>query len=476
MSGRHIASLALALLTASPHQAAFAANGWRYDGSAVREDARPPMIWDDAHRVWTAPLPSWSNATPVLVGSTLVVGSEPTTLLGLEASSGRVLWRVANDYIDTLPAADRPAFQARVDAIPGLKQALAEAVAEVGRLRKLSRSADAPADTSQRITAFTAVMEALKGQLDGLAPYLTPPDKEIIGYSSPTPATDGARIYALFGHGVVSAVSTSGKKLWTTWAGAAVQPMRGYNLGSVASPLLADGVLIIAHNHLQGLDPATGKVLWRGQPWPHYGTPAVVELGGASFVLTPDGKAIRARDGVVVAQGMADLWYAGPVASGDLAIWAGATGADSGPERARAAAWRLTPDGAGGLVTSRLWERAVVDSRVYSPGVLHHGVLYVTDRYGNFFLIDANTGADIGSFTAKPHLMGPVFASAMIAGPHFIVAAENGAVAFGTTGPTWTFEALAKAGATMRTMPLFVGDKAYVRTQSGVACYTSAGQ
>jgi outer membrane protein assembly factor BamB len=449
-----------------------AATGWRFDGTSVRADARPPMSWSADHRVWSASLPSWSNASPVAVGSQILVEAEPTTLLAVDAASGRVLWRVTNDYVDTLAAADRPAFQARVDALPGYQQALKEAVSEVSRLRKLARSADAPADTSARIQAFTSVMDALKSQIDALAPYITPPDKDIIGYSSATPVSDGQRAYALFGQGVVSAVDLSGRKLWTTWLGKAPRPMRGYDFGSVASPLLVDGLLIVAHKNLVGLDPATGRVVWTGPEWRHYGTPAVLYAGGYGFLIAPDGRAYRAVDGALVARDMADLWYTGPSVSGDTAYWVGGFGHENSADNTRAVAWRLTADGSGGLSASKLWERPIASgNRIYAPSVIADGLLYVSDAKGNSYVLDAASGADVTTVAPPDSHLGTVFAPPQVVGSHFVMSTETGAVVFGTAGRTWTLEAQTSAGAVSRATPLFVGDKAYVRSAAGLACY-----
>ena len=452
--------------------AAQAGVGWRYDGSSTRADAAAPLSWGTSTRVWSAPLGAWGNASPVLVGNKVIATAEPTTLAAVDAATGRLLWRSTNDYIDTLPAAERPALQARIDALPGLQQALADAVKEVGRLRKLARSAEAPPDTAQNIQAMTTVMDALKVQIDALAPFITPPDKDIIGYASPTPTSDGSRIYSLFGQGVVSAHDLAGQKLWSVWLGKAPRPMRGYEIGSVASPLLADGVLIVAHGKLQGLDPATGRTLWTGPEWRHYGSPAIATVGGAAYVLTPDGKALRARDGREAASGLADLWYVGPVAAGDRAFWIGGFGHENDPNNTRAVAWRLAPDGAGGLSPVKLWERALGRGvRVYAAPVVHGGLVYIVDRFGALTILDEATGADVQAWSLQEELLGTVFANPVVVGDKLVISSEPGNVVIGTAGRSYMILSTQKLGEVMRSTPWFQGDRVYVRTASGVACY-----
>lgn len=451
---------------------AHAATGWRYDGSAVRADATAPLAWSADHRVWSAPLGAWGNASPIVVGGKVIATAEPTTLVAVDAASGRLLWRSTNDYIDTLPAADRPALQARIDALPGLQQALADAVKEVGRLRKVARSADAPPDTATQLQAMTQVMDALKSQIDGLAPYITPPDKDIIGYASPTPTSDGSRVYSLFGQGVASAHDLDGHKLWTVWLGRAPRPMRGYEMGSVASPLLADGALIVAHNKLVGLDPASGRTLWTGPEWRHYGSPAIATVAGVAYVLTPDGKAYRARDGREAARDLADLWYVGPIAAGDRAYWIGGFGHENDPNNTRALAWRLAPDGAGGLTPTKLWERTLDRGvRIYAAPVVHAGLVYVVDRFGGLMVLDAETGADVQAWSLADKLLGTVFANPVIAGDRLVITSEPGNVVIGTAGRSYGVLAALQLGEVMRATPWFQGDRVIVRTASGLACY-----
>lgn len=81
--------------------------GWRGDGSGLYADARPPSEWaPDTNILWSAALPGWGNGTPVIVGDRIVVGSEPTTVLCLDAADGRLLWAATNTYFDALSPAE----------------------------------------------------------------------------------------------------------------------------------------------------------------------------------------------------------------------------------------------------------------------------------------------------------------------------------------------------------------------------------
>lgn len=125
--------------------------GWRTDGTGRYPGARPPIQWSqDTNVVWATPMMSWSNSTPVIVGKKLFVCSEPTSLLCLSVSDGKILWKHDN----------------------GVKQ------------------------------VDSGMNEPL------------PKSHSDNGYSTPTPVTDGKYVYALFGNGVVASYDMSGKRRW----------------------------------------------------------------------------------------------------------------------------------------------------------------------------------------------------------------------------------------------------------------------
>jgi outer membrane protein assembly factor BamB len=81
--------------------------------------------------------------------------------------------------------------------------------------------------------------------------------------ASPTPITDGERIYVYFGSFGVLVYDFSGEEKWRL-------PMEipGVEFGASASPILADGKLIILCDQdlgsfVEALDPANGKLIWK---------------------------------------------------------------------------------------------------------------------------------------------------------------------------------------------------------------------
>jgi outer membrane protein assembly factor BamB len=87
--------------------------------------------------------------------------------------------------------------------------------------------------------------------------------------ASPTPSTDGVRVYAGFGNKGIMAVDFNGKLLWHRSLGT----FDNYH-GTAGSPLLYNDRLIVFQDHAGGsdggafvaaLDTASGKTLWRTQ-------------------------------------------------------------------------------------------------------------------------------------------------------------------------------------------------------------------
>ncbi|MFI5381186.1 MAG: PQQ-binding-like beta-propeller repeat protein [Tepidisphaerales bacterium] len=110
--------------------------------------------------------------------------------------------------------------------------------------------------------------------------------------ATPTPATDGQRVYACFGSFGAVAYDLDGHELWRRQL-----PVGNVRHGSAASPILAGGKLIINGDQerwasvLIALDPATGEIAWQTPrpqflsshttpiQWSHDGVDEVVVAG-----------------------------------------------------------------------------------------------------------------------------------------------------------------------------------------------------
>lgn len=111
-------------------------------------------------------------------------------------------------------------------------------------------------------------------------------------HASPTPTTDGERLYVHFGHGGTAALSLKGDVVWER-QGLYKQPVHG----SGGSPILVDGLLIFSIDAVDkqavvALDAKTGKTTWEtprkskpGKPFA-FSTPAVLEEKGQKQIIS----------------------------------------------------------------------------------------------------------------------------------------------------------------------------------------------
>jgi outer membrane protein assembly factor BamB len=139
-------------------------------------------------------------------------------------------------------------------------------------------------------------------------------------YATPTPATDGERVYAVFGDGSIAALAFDGSVVWTNRE---VPHYSRHGLG--ASPCLHDGLLIMPYDGsnpvtvagqypnntpeeklgwqipwdkalLAALDTRTGRRVWagrRGLSRIAHVTPVVLREGGVTQILSCAGDAIQ---------------------------------------------------------------------------------------------------------------------------------------------------------------------------------------
>lgn len=114
---------------------------------------------------------------------------------------------------------------------------------------------------------------------------------EVNGPASPSPATDGERVFVQFGSFGLIAYDLAGEELWRH-----ARPAPPNTFGSAASPILADGKLLVLSDSeegsfLEALEPATGARLWRQERerfksgwstpglWTREGKPELLVLG-----------------------------------------------------------------------------------------------------------------------------------------------------------------------------------------------------
>ncbi|MBK6796521.1 MAG: PQQ-binding-like beta-propeller repeat protein [Acidobacteria bacterium] len=241
-------------------------------------------------------------------------------------------------------------------------------------------------------------------------------------YASETPATDGERIYALFGNVGLFCFDMAGKPLWQQL----YEPRKTrFGWGTAASPVVyKDRVYVVNDNDEQSFlaayDKKTGKQIWKadreiGTNWV---TPYIWENKQRTELIVPATKVVRSYDldGKVLWEykGMSSIVIPTPFSKFDLLyISSGYVGDQHRP------VYAIRP-GATGDISLKQGETSnqyiawyLPQGGPYNPTPIIYGDIYYTlyDR-GFFTANDARTGKEVygknrfdpaaGAFTSSP--------------------------------------------------------------------------
>jgi outer membrane protein assembly factor BamB len=244
--------------------------------------------------------------------------------------------------------------------------------------------------------------------------------------ATPTPVTDGERLFAWFGTGQIAALDMGGRVVWAKHLGEAYSPF-DINWGHGSSPVLYKDMVILLCDHesasyLLALDARTGALRWkadRGKGRASYSTPLVVPGPNGDELLVNSSERI---DGYSAATGEL-RWYADaprqtPIPSAvfhDGLIYL-TRGYRNSPYLA------LRPGGRGDVSTSHVAWRAPGGGSYAASLVHYEGLLYFTNDVGVLTCADAKTGARVW----QTRLDGVFFASPVAADGKIYLASETG--------------------------------------------------
>lgn len=454
---------------------AFASGAGYRNDTGVYVNARPPAVFSATQGVlWKAPLPSWSNASPVILGDKVCTMVEPTRVTCVSAVTGREVWSATNDVVDALPEDKRAPVVAVLTALKALDAQVPAWMAEQSLLRRQMRASDDPL-LPKRVSEISTQLIAVEKMRVANAAYLTPENRESVGYTMPTPWTDGRVLYVHVGNGVVSRFEADGRRTWTRWLGAASSDFRGWYLrggaSAVASPRVVDGVLVVAHGGLHGLDPATGAERWTVEHYTDFGTPAVARVGADALLITPDGRAVRARDGRVMATGLGDTYFSGPYVVGDRVWFAGGHGLgnDGVVQGLGMRALRLVPDGPDAVKVVVLWTAPLLPGqRTYASPLVVDDKLWVIQESDTIQVFNASTGAVVSTLNVSGDHPGGYYSSPVAAGGAVWFAQEGGRIQEVRLSATGTLTTTTHVLDGLRSTPVFEGERVYVRTFSAL--------
>jgi len=305
-------------------------------------------------------------------------------------------------------------------------------------------------------------------------------------YGAETPATDGERMYALFGNVGVFAFTLEGSEVWSK----RLEPRKmRYGWGTAASPTLHGGRLFVVNDNddqaaLFALEAKTGKELWRvdRDEKSNWATPFIWENGQRTELITPGSRAVRSYDldGKLLwsFRGMSSIAIPTPFAGGGLLfVSSGYVGDKLRP------LYAIRPGASGditlkpGETTNKFiaWSNPL--GGPYNPSPLFYdGLLYVLYDRGSVSCFDAQTGKALYDRERLPE--GFAFTSSpWAAGGRVFCLSEYGVCYVLCAGDKFELlhtNKLADDDMCMAT-PALAGDRLLIRTAARLYCIQARG-
>ena len=304
------------------------------------------------------------------------------------------------------------------------------------------------------------------------APGAKAPDlPDTTGYAAPTMATDGRRVYAIFAHGDLAAVTFDGKVAWTKHLGVPKNPY-GH---ATSLAVWRDRVIVQydqgesgpANSKLLAFDGATGRIVWeKARPVSSsWATPIVIEAAGKTQIVTlgvPFVIAYAFADG-------AELWRA-EILDGEVTpspIYAGGLVMVVNPSNILAA---IKPDGAGDVTATHLvWKADDNMPDVTSP-VSDGELVYTVNSGGMVTCFEIKAGQKVWEHDLETEVQ----ASPVIVGRRLYVACANGDTVVIENGRAYRELARNKLGEKVFASPAVVGGRLYLRGLQHLFCLAGA--
>jgi outer membrane protein assembly factor BamB len=408
--------------------------GWRGpDGQGVSTAADVPTQWTEKNVLWKTPIPGRGHSSPIVWGDRIFL----TTA-------------VESDVV-----------------VPGAKP-----VPHIAEGQPFVHPDAMGGD--RKITLKVLALDAPSGKIlwEQTAFEGTPYDSrhKKASFASPTPVTDGERVYAFFGSQGVYAYDFDGKPAWK----ASVGSIATMSVGDGTSPILHNGLLILQcdedngdKSFLAALDAKTGKEAWRvARPVQiSWATPVLVSTGDRHELVTAGTEWVIAYDPgtgkeLWRTKGLESNAVPSPVAAADLVI------VTSGyPEKI---AMAIRPGGSGDITgTPRiLWKYNKGTAYVPSP-ILYRDLVYLLTDKGVVTCLDAKTGAVKYEGGRVPN------ASTFIASPvamdgKILLSSEDGDVYVMKAGPTHEVIGKSTIGEPIYASPAAVRGRLYIRGEKSL--------
>jgi outer membrane protein assembly factor BamB len=404
-------------------------------GNGVSAETGLPVRWADGENVaWMAELSGMSVSTPIVHGARVFVtgqagrgvlreGNHPTLMRGEETPSERSLGEGAD---------------AGADDVSFLVEAFDR-------------------ETGRRLWEYRLKAESATGTL--------PPVHRKHNLASPSPVTDGERVYAWFGTGQLVALDFDGKLVWQKHVAKDYGPFE-IPWGHSSSPTVYEDTLLLLCDHepasyLLALDKKTGKEKWktdRGKGLRSYSTPTVVSGPAGDELIVNSSEKLEGYD----PRTGEPLWFLVEPNQFPIPVPSFADGVIYTSRGYRSGPFMAIRPGARGDVKSGdhlLWH--VPTGAPYVSSVVHYqGVVYMASDAGVVQAFDAATGDRL--FQGRT---GGVFSAAPVAGDGKIYFVSETGEAF-VLAAKREFEILARNEMNARFLasPAISGGRIYLRS------------
>jgi len=346
----------------------------------LRLVADPAAAYEEKNIAWMTALPDRSNASPIIVGDRIFVCSEPDELICLDKRDGKVLWRRSNSFYDATPEAERaksPVFQEKVAPLAE-KLRSAESLAEKLALRKQIRELLLSVDKAK-----------YEMKVEGHKISHLP----IVGWTTPTPVSDGRLVYVWFTHAVAACYDLEGNRKWIQRVDLLLRDAKAREgpYRYPCSPLLVGGKLIlgIVYEGMFALNAADGSLAWQQRETK--GCLVSMSRGivrDTEVIFTTQGDVVRAADGQLLWKHTLNWNLDGPVFEEGVLYLAG-YGFSS---LVRQDFTKLHGDSFEPRVEIAEL-RGVKGEGTYASPLLHEGLIYSVNSHGVLHVIDVKAKA-----------------------------------------------------------------------------------
>lgn len=292
-------------------------------------------------------------------------------------------------------------------------------------------------------------------------------------YASPSPCTDGNRVWVNFGsYGTACLQADDGQLIWKR-----TDFVCDHYRGPGSSPLLADQRLFIHfdgfdHQYIVALDAITGETIWRKDRDIEYGTdngdqmkafctPLVIEVNGRKQLISPTSKAVLAYqpvDGREIWRVTYDEFSATaqPLFDGTTVY------VNTGFGKAKL--YAIDPTGTGDVTSTHVkWVNAKGIGSKPSP-VLDQGLIFNVHDAGVASCLDATDGTELWN----KRLGGQFSASPLIAGGFLYLFDHDGKCYVSRPGREYDLVSENQLDDGCMASPIPVGNRLLVRTRSAL--------